>query len=205
MKIGEKGNFLIVCLFVDDVIYAGTDMKMVEKFKMTMMKEFKMTDLGLTKYFLGFQVKQSSGEIFISQEKYVEDLLEKFQMSTCKSVPTPMALNEKLQQEDGAKMATEKLCQSLVGSLIYLANTRPDIVQSVSMLSRFTSKPSKIHYAAVKRVLRYLHGTKKTRLRYVKDSSNKMVGFIDNDWARSVEDRRSTSGYLLCLGSKLIS
>jgi len=205
VKIGEKGNFLVFFLYVDDIIYAGTDMKMVEKFKMAMMKEFEMIDLGLMKYFLGFQVKQSSGDIFILQEKYVEDLLKKFQMSTCKPLLTPMAFDEKLKQDDGAEMGDEKLHRSLEGSLIYLTNTRPDIVQSVSVLSRFMSKPSKIHYAAAKRVLSYVHRTKKMGLRYVKDSSNKQVGFIDSDWARSVEDRRSTLGYLLCLGSKLIS
>ncbi|PKI68060.1 hypothetical protein CRG98_011656 [Punica granatum] len=100
-----------------------------------MMEEFEMTDLGLMKYILGFQVKQSCGEIFISQEKYAEDLLK-----------------------------------NLAGSLIYLTNTRPDILQAVRAIQRFMSKPSKIHYAAAKRFL-----------------------------------RRSTSGYLFCLGSKLIS
>ncbi|KAG6512658.1 hypothetical protein ZIOFF_030787 [Zingiber officinale] len=175
VKVGEKGNFLIVCLYVDDVIYAGTDIMMVEDFKLAMMKKFEMSDLGLMRYFLGFQVKQSSGEIFISQEKYVEDLLKKFQMLSCKPVPTPMALNEKLQQEDDSEMADEKLYRSLVGSLIYLTNTRPDIVQPVSVLSRFMSKPSKVHYAAAKRVLRFLQGTMKHGLRYVKESNNDLT------------------------------
>ncbi|XP_031405655.1 secreted RxLR effector protein 161-like [Punica granatum] len=131
-----------------------------------MMEEFEMTDLGLMKYILGFQVKQSCGEIFISQEKYAEDLLKKFQMTTCKPVLTPMA---------------------------------------VRAIQRFMSKPSKIHYAAAKRFLRYLQRTKTFGLRYVKKSSNKLVGFADSDWASSIVDRRSTSGYLFCLGSKLIS
>ncbi|XP_042441173.1 secreted RxLR effector protein 161-like [Zingiber officinale] len=178
---------------------------MVEDFKLAMMKKFEMSDLGLMRYFLGFQVKQSSGEIFISQEKYVEDLLKKFQMLSCKPVPTPMALNEKLQQEDDNEMADEKLYRSLVGSWIYLTNTRPDIVQPVSVLSRFMSKPSKVHYAAAKRVLRFLQGTMKHGLRYVKESNNDLVGFTDSDWAGSLEDRRSTSAYLFCLGSKVIS
>ncbi|KAA3465642.1 Copia protein [Gossypium australe] len=119
-----------------------------------MMKDFKMSNLGLMKYFLSFQVKQSSAEIFISQETYVEDLLKKFQMSTCKSVPTPMAHNEKLQEEDGEEMDDEMLYRSLVGSLIYLTNTRPDIVQPVSVLSKFMSKLRRSHYAVAKRVLR---------------------------------------------------
>ncbi|KAG6525765.1 hypothetical protein ZIOFF_015733 [Zingiber officinale] len=106
-------------------------------------------------------------------------------------MPTPMTLNEKLQQEDDSEMADEKLYRSLVGSLIYLTNTRPDIVQPVSVLSRFMSKPSKVHYAAAKRVLRFLQGTMKHGLRYVKESNNDLVGFTDSDWVGSLEDRRS--------------
>ncbi|KAG6493460.1 hypothetical protein ZIOFF_048446 [Zingiber officinale] len=108
-------------------------------------------------------------------------------------------------QEDDSEMADEKLYRSLVGSLIYLTNTRPDIVHPVSVLSRFMSKPSKVHYAAAKRVLRFLQGTMKHGLRYVKESNNDLVGFTDSDWASSLEDRRSTSAYLFCLGSKVIS
>jgi len=87
-----------------------------------------MTDLGLMKYFLGIQVKQTKGEIFITQEKYIHDLLKKFRLESCKPVTTPMALNEKLQLNDGAEKADLKVYISLVGSLIYLTNTRPDIV-----------------------------------------------------------------------------
>ena len=79
-----------MCLYVDDLIYMDTSTKMVEDFKQKMMKEFEMSDLGLVKYFLGIQVKQSKGEIFISQEKYIDDLLKKFQMDKCKSVSTPI-------------------------------------------------------------------------------------------------------------------
>ncbi|KAK5785125.1 hypothetical protein PVK06_039675 [Gossypium arboreum] len=82
VKVRGNENFLIVCLYIHDVIYAGTDMKMVEDFKRSMMKEFEITDLTLMKYFLGIQDKQSSGKIFISREKYLDDLLKKFQMST---------------------------------------------------------------------------------------------------------------------------
>ena len=153
-------DLLVVCLYVDDLIYMGTSMKMVEVFKRKMMENFEMTDLGLMKYFLGIQVKQSKGKIFISQEKYIEDLLKRFQMNECKPVSTPMALNEKLQQTDGAAKVDAKYFRSLVGSLIYLSNTRPDIVHSVSLISRFMNKPSKLHYAAIKRVLRYLPGTR---------------------------------------------
>ncbi|KAG6472814.1 hypothetical protein ZIOFF_070292 [Zingiber officinale] len=149
-------DFLVACLYVDDLIYTSTSKALLEEFKKAMMDEFEMTDLGLMKYFLGFQVRQSKGENFISQEKYVDDILKKFHMEKAKAVATPMALNEKLQQYDGAEKFDSKIYRSLIGSLIYLTHTRMDIVQSVSLLSRFMSNPTKTHFAAAKRVLRYL-------------------------------------------------
>nr|XP_023882818.1 uncharacterized protein LOC111995145 [Quercus suber] len=127
-----------------------SSMKMVEDFKKATMKEFEMTDMDLMKYFLGFQVRQSKGEVFICQEKYIEHLLKKFQIALCKPVSTPMSSNEKLKQNDAAEMAYAKTYRSLVGSLIYLTNTRPDIVHSDNLISRFMNQPSKLHYAAAK-------------------------------------------------------
>lgn len=202
-KNGE--DFLMVCLYVDDLIYVGTNANMVDSFKEAMMKEYEMTDLGLMKYFLGIQVKQSKGEIFITQEKYVSDMLKKFRMENSNPAPTPMALNEKLQLDDGAEKSDPKIYRSLVGSLIYLTNTRPDIVHSVSLVSRFMNEPSKLHFAAAKRILRYLRGTKKLGIKYVKEEDNKLVGYTDSDWAGSLDDRKSTSAYVFCLGSKPIS
>ncbi len=103
VKHDGTGDFLVVCLYVDDLIYMGTNMKMVEDFKRAMMKEYEMIDLGLMKYFLGIQVRQSKGEVFICQEKYIEDLLKKFHMAACKPVSTPVSSNEKLQQNDAAE------------------------------------------------------------------------------------------------------
>ncbi|CAL1375783.1 unnamed protein product [Linum trigynum] len=205
IKKGEGKDFLMVCLYVDDLIYTGTSQRMIEEFKSAMMKEFEMTDLGLMKYFLGIQVKQSPGEIFISQEKYTEDMLKRFHMATCKPISTPMTLNEKLQRNDGAENVDGKLYRSLVGSLIYLTHTRPDICHSVSLISRFMNEPSKLHFAAAKRILRYLQGTKKLGLTYKKEAESKLTGYTDSDWAGSLDDRKSTSGYIFCLGSKPIS
>ena len=133
---------------------------MVAKFKEAIMEEYEMTNLGPMKYFLGIQVRQCKGEIFISQEKYFEDLLIRFQMNNCKLVSTPVAFNEKVHSNDGAKKVDARNYQSLVGSLIYLTNTRPDIVQTVSLISRFMNEPSKIHLTAAIRILCYLKGTK---------------------------------------------
>ena len=169
------------------------------------MKEYEMIDLGPMKYFLGIQVRQCKGEIFISQENYLEDLLKRFQMNNYKLVFTPMAFNEKLHLEDGAEKVDARNYRSLDGSLIYLTNTRLDIVQPVNLISRFMNEPSKIHLTTVKRILRYLKGTKKFGIKYVKEKESKLVGYTYSDWASSIDDCKSTSGYLFCLGTKPIS
>ena len=206
LYVKKKGTeFLVLCLYVDDLIYFGSSMNMVEDFKKKMMKEFEMTDMGLMKYFLGIQVRQEKGKIFMCQEKYIEDLLKKYHMDKSKPISTPMALNERLQQNDGVEKIDAKVYRSLVGSLIYLTNTRPDIMHSVSVVSRFMNDPSKAHFSVAKRILRYLNGTKKQGIQYEKEDNCKLVGFTDSDWAGSLDDRKSTSGYIFCLGSNAIS
>ncbi|XP_073153875.1 secreted RxLR effector protein 161-like [Henckelia pumila] len=115
-----------------------------------------------------------------------------------------MALNEKLQQNDEAKKANAKIYRSLVGSLMYLTNTRPDIVHSVNVISRFMSDPSQIHFSAAKRILRFLQGTKNHGIKYTREDDNSLIGYTDSDWAGSIDDRKSTSGYVLCIGTKPI-
>lgn len=155
MKSNEQ-ELLLVCLYVDDLIYKSTNPRVVEEFKNAMMQEFEMTDLDLIRYFLGIQVTQSEEGIFISQGKYIEELLKKYRMTDCKPTETPMGTNEKLSKEDGAQKVDASTYRSLVGSLIYLTNTRPDIVNAVSIVSRYMHEPGKLHCAASKRILRYV-------------------------------------------------
>ena len=203
----EEGtsNFLIACLYVDDLIYMGNSQLMMGDFKKDMMSRFEMTDLGLMRYFLGIQVKQENGRISLSQEKYATDLLKKFNMSCCKPTCTPMIINEKLSRNDGAEKVDETIYRKLVGSLIYLTNTRPDLVYAVSVVSRFMSEPSKLHFAAAKRILRYVQGTKSYGVVFQAEKDNKLVGYSDSDWAGSIDDRKSTSGNVFFLGTKPIS
>ncbi|XP_019257707.1 PREDICTED: uncharacterized protein LOC109235918 [Nicotiana attenuata] len=118
-----------------------------------------MTDLGLLHYFLGLEVKQGEDGVFISQRKYAIDLLKRFNMLNCKTVPTPMNVNEKLQLEDGIEKVGGSYFRSLVGGLIYWTHSRPDISLYVGVILRFMHKPSKHHLRATKRILRYVAGT----------------------------------------------
>ncbi|XP_028215213.1 uncharacterized protein LOC114397350 [Glycine soja] len=177
----------------------------MEEFKKAMMQEYEMTDLGLMRYFLGMQVKQRLGQIFISKEKYADDLLKKFNMQDCKPLATPMAMKEKLSKDDEQNKVDATVYRSLVGSLIYLTNSRPDIVHAVNIVSRFMSNPRKTHFAAAKRILRYAKGTKDFGILYKTNRDFNLTCYTDRDWAGSTDDRKSTSGYMFLLSNKAIS
>lgn len=123
MKKNGKNEFLVVCLYVDDMIYMGSSESIIAEFKSCMMKKFEMINLGLLHYFLGLEVKQGSDGIFISQRKYAMDLLKKFSMVNCKVEATPMNVNEKLSQDDSAEFVNATYFRSLVGGLNYLSHT----------------------------------------------------------------------------------
>ena len=205
VKRHDSGDFCIVCIYVDDMIYLGSSESLVDEFKLCMEKEFEMTDLGKLQFFLGLEVKQGEDGIFVSQRKYARDLLFKFGMYNCKAAATPMNTNEKLQLADGTGAAEPSLYRSLIGGLNYLTHTRPDIMFSVSVLSRFMHNPTKQHLGAAKRVLRYIAGTTDLGIWYSSNSNFKLFGYCDSDWAGCVDDRKSTSGHVFCMGSGAIS
>ncbi|KAK8916713.1 hypothetical protein KSP39_PZI022778 [Platanthera zijinensis] len=198
-------HFLILCLYVDDLIFIGSTQEIVKEFKQTMKKEYEMSDLGLMKFFLGFQINQKPRRIFINQKSYIEKVLEKYGMKECKPAQTPMATGTKLLKNGVFQPANEANYRSLIGSLIYITNTRPDVEYAVSILSRFLSKPSAEHLTAAKRVLRYLKGTLHYGLLYEEEASTDLTGFSDSDWGGDSEDRKSTSGYVFMLGSKAVT
>ncbi|KAL9235697.1 hypothetical protein vseg_010436 [Gypsophila vaccaria] len=184
------------------MISMGSSQSLVEEFKASMMSKFEMNDLGLLKYFLGLEIKQSADGIFLCQEKYATDMLKKFNMSYCEAAITPMNVNEKLQREDGTGPADGKLYRSIVGGLNYLTHTRPDIAFPVSVVSRYMHNPTKQHVGAAKRVLRYVAGSLNVGIWYTKvsDTNFKLVGYSDSDHVGSIDDRKSTSGHVFGLG-----
>ena len=183
----------------------GSSSKMNYKFKGAMMNEFEMKDLCIMKYFLGMEVYQSKDEIFIFQTKYAQDMLNKFHMLDCHPSPTPSAHGEVLCRDDGADLVDDKTYRSIVGSLIFLTHTRLDITYSVSLVSRYMKNPSEIHMKAAKRILRYVNGTKEFGILYSSSESFILIGYTNSDWAGSVDDRKSTSGYVFHMGSGAIS
>lgn len=167
-KIGDDGKMLMVCLYVDDLIYTGNDRVMFEKFKESIMLEFDMTDLGLLHYFLGLEVIQFDAGNFICQKKYVEEILERFQMKNCNSVTTPIEKGLKLVKDPAGRIVDSTLYKQIVGSLMYLTATRPDIMHAVSSISKYMEHPREDHLLAAKRILRYLRGTAEFGLFYKK-------------------------------------
>ncbi|KAJ8760964.1 hypothetical protein K2173_022002 [Erythroxylum novogranatense] len=133
---------------------------------------FEMTDLGGMKYFLGMEVCQSEGKIVICHKKYIRDVLKKFKMDQCKAVSTPICPKEKLVKKEENDEVDRKNFRSMIGCLMYITATRPDVLYSVSLLSRFLSDPGKQHVIAVKRILRYLKGTSDYGLLYEKSSKS---------------------------------
>ncbi|XP_070668920.1 uncharacterized mitochondrial protein AtMg00810-like [Malus domestica] len=179
--------------------------EMIEEFRRDMMRQYEMSDLGLLHHFLGIGVIQEVTGIFIHQQKYAQSLLERFNMKGCKSVATPLITNEKLCKVDGSESADECLYRRMVGSLLYLTATRPDIMYAASLLSRFMHNSTKIHLGTAKKVLRYISGTLDYGIKYEKGEKAILVGFCDSDWGGSEDDMRSTSGYAFTFGSGIFS
>ncbi|CAL2238017.1 unnamed protein product [Prunus armeniaca] len=201
----EGSDVLIVSLYVDDIVYTGSSSQMIEEFRRDMMEHYEMTDLGVLHHFLGMGVIQSKQRIFLHQKKYGQKLVEKFGLKDCKIVATPLAMNEKLSKNDGSEAADEGEYRQIVGSLLYLTATRPDIMFAASLLARFMHNPTKKHMGTAKRVLRYIQGTIDFGIVFEKGKETTLIGYCDSDWAGSEDDMRSTSGYVFTMGSGVFS
>jgi hypothetical protein len=155
---GGKGERLIVGVYVDDLIISGNNIKLIDKIKQEMAEVFKMSDLGLLTYYLGIEVKQTSDGIFLSQGSYGKKILEKGGLLGWNPCLVPMQPKLKL-KESSMKKVDPTEYRSLVGSLRYLVNTRPDLAFSVGYANRYMEEPHEDHLAAVKQILRYIAGT----------------------------------------------
>ncbi|KAJ0606762.1 putative RNA-directed DNA polymerase [Helianthus annuus] len=203
----KRRGDLVTCLiiYVDDIIITGSDEEEIVLLRKNLFKEFEIKDLGGLKYFLGIEVLRSKEGIFISQRKYILDLLAETGMVDCKPSDTPMIVNQKLKIIEGTELADRERYQRLVGKLIYLAHTRPDIAYAVVVVSQFMHQPQLEHMEAVMRIIRYLKGTPGRGIVFKNNGHLDVKAFTDADWAGNPNDRRSTAGFFTLVGGNLVT
>eukprot|EP00253_Pinus_taeda_P007913 PITA_07913 len=168
-------------------------------------KEFEMSLLGELTYFLGLQVQQNKDGIFLSQTKYLKQILKKYGMEDSKPVCTPMVTGCSLSLNDESTTVHQPTYRSMISSLLYLTGTRPDIMHAVGIVGRFQANPKESHLQAVKGIFKYLQGTQNFGLWYPRDTDLTLHAYTDADWVGSVDDRESTSGGAFYMGSRLVS
>ena len=201
----KGGRFFVVSLYVDDLIFTGNDLKLCAEFKASMQSEFDMTDLGRMKYFLGVEIHQTEAGIFLCQGKYASEILARFGMGSCNAVNNPMVPGTKLSSQEKGEEIDSTEYKQLIGSLIYITTTRPDIMYAVSFLSRFMAAPKEGHLLAAKRILRYLKGTMNFGIFYKRSSDNTLKGYTDSDFAGDLDGGKSTSGYVFMMGDGAVA
>ncbi|GKC63724.1 retrovirus-related pol polyprotein from transposon TNT 1-94 [Tanacetum coccineum] len=202
-KHGE--DILLVQIYVDDIIFGSTNPKLSKRFGKLMHSKFDMSMMGELKFFLGIQIHQSPRGIFINQAKYAQEILKKHGMTSCDSIGTPMATKHLDADLSGTPVDQTKY-RSMVGALMYLTASRPDIVHATCYCARYQAKPTEKHLTAVKRIFRYLKNTINMGLWYPKDTGFKLTAFSDLDHAGCLDSRKSTSGGIRFLGGdKLVS
>ncbi|XP_049936458.1 retrovirus-related Pol polyprotein from transposon RE1 isoform X4 [Nymphaea colorata] len=184
----------------------GDDKEEIARLKGLLSTEFDLKDLGKLKYFLGIEIARSGTTLVLSQRKYTLDLLNETGKLGCRPASTPIDAGHKLGSKDGELLCEEAKgrYQRLVGKLIYLTLTRPDITFAVNVMSQFMHAPTDMHLKAVDRILCYLKKNPGKRLLYVQQRSLEVEGYSDANWAGCVDTRRSTSGYCVYLGGNLV-
>jgi hypothetical protein len=204
---GAGSERLVVGVYVDDLIITGASCNSIKKFKAQMTEIFKMSDLGALTYYLGIEVKQGVEGITLCQGSYASKILEKAGMLECNACDVPMQAKLKLSRDSDSPRVDATEYRSLVGSLRYLVNTRPDLAFSVGYVSRFMEEPHEDHLAAVKHILRYVAGTRDWGLKYARKKGDQpvLLGYSDSDLAGDVDSRKSTSGVIFFLGESPIS
>ncbi|GJZ53031.1 putative ribonuclease H-like domain-containing protein [Tanacetum coccineum] len=201
----HKDDILLVQVYVDDIIFGSTKKEMSTEFEKLMHDKFQMSSMRELSFFLGLQVKQESDGIFISQDKYVAKILKKFDLALIKIASIPMETNKPLTKDEEAENVDVHLYRSMIGSLMYLTASRPDIMFIVCACARFQVTLKTSHLHVVKRIFRHLKGQPKLGLWYPRDSPFDLEAFSDSDYAGASIDRKSTTGGYQFHGKRLIS
>jgi hypothetical protein len=201
-KIGK--DLFVLQIYVDDIIFGSTNQDFCEEFEKMMANEFEMSMIGELSYFLSVQIKQLKNGTFVSQGKYIKDMLKKFGMKDAKGISTPMGTNGSLVSDTSGNMVDQKMYWSIIRNLLYVTVSRLDVMFSVCMCAIFQASSRESYLNATKRILRYLKYTQNVRLWYPKGAKFKLIGYSDSDYAGCKVERRSTSGTCQLLGRSLV-
>ncbi|XP_035548665.1 uncharacterized mitochondrial protein AtMg00810-like [Juglans regia] len=200
-----NGIFVALLVYVDDILVASNDLTIVNDLKALMHSKFQIKDLGPLRYFLGIEIARSSKGIHFCQKKYTLDILADSGTLGSKHTKVPMEQNLKLTKSTGTPLSDPSVYRRLVGHLLYLTISRPDICFSVQTLSQYMANPTDTHLLTAHKVLKYLKGTPGQGLLLPRSSSFQLEAYCDSDWASCPDTRRSVSGYCIFLGSSMIS
>ncbi|GJV72773.1 retrovirus-related pol polyprotein from transposon TNT 1-94, partial [Tanacetum coccineum] len=203
MKAGK--DLLLVQIYVDDIIFASTNTVMCDEFANLMTTKFKMSMMEQMSFFLKLQISKCPRGIFINQSKYASEIIKKYGMLTSDSVETPMVEKNKLDADLQGTPVDATHYRGMIGSLMYLTSSRPDLIYAVCLCARYQAKPIKKYLHVVKQIFRYLRGTIHLDIWYSKDTSISLTAYSDADHAVCQDTRRSTSGSAQYLGDKLVS
>ncbi|KAI3766949.1 hypothetical protein L2E82_17029 [Cichorium intybus] len=198
-------TFVTALIYVDDMIIAGNNLEKIQATKKYLDEKFSIKDLGTLKYFLGIEVTRTRDGLVLNQRKYVLDILNDCGLQGCRPCTFPMEQNLKLDKDNEDPKVDASQYRRLVGRLLYLQATRPDIAYSVNVLSQFVADPRQTHMDAVTRVLRYLKATPGQGILLPYNGGTNLVTYCDSDWMGCPFTRRSRTGYLLLLGGAPIS
>ncbi|PWA86467.1 gag/pol polyprotein [Artemisia annua] len=215
--LNNGGTLVYVLVYVDDIIVTGNNTNAINDVIANLGTSFAVKDLGDLHYFLGIEVIRHGSHLILSQQKYISDLIQKAGLSDCKVVPSPMSTSKILTRNDSPTLADPTKYRQIVGALQYASLSRPDITFAVNKVCQYMHTPTENHWSAVKRILRYLKGTSHFGL-FIRHGSGSTLhaftdvnwnstlrAFSDADWAGCPDDRRSTGGFAIYLGSNLIS
>ncbi|MDV3187721.1 MAG: reverse transcriptase domain-containing protein [Sweet potato little leaf phytoplasma] len=198
-------DVILLLVYVDDVVVTGNNDSLISRLINVLDNQFAFKDLGSLSYFLGIQVHSLSTGLLLNQEKYVSDLLQKLDLEDIKPAPSPCLVGKHLSISEGTPLSDPYIYRSTIGALQYLTHTRLDIAYIVNHLSQFLKQPTDIHWQVVKRVLRYISGTRHLGLLIQPSADLSISAFSDADWASNIDDRKSIAAYCVFLGENLVS
>ncbi|CAM8975452.1 unnamed protein product [Rhodiola kirilowii] len=197
-------SVLYILVYVDDLIITGSRSADITQFITLLNKTFALRDLGALHYFLGIELHRTSHSITLSQSQYIRDLLNRSHMEDAKPISTPAEPGSRL-VKDGDPLPNPHLYRSVVGALQYVTITRPELSYAVNRVCQFMHAPTEKHWAAVKRILRYLKGSINSVLLLRPCTDSRLVAFLDAGWASDGDDCRSQHGFAIFYGGNLIS